>query len=107
MLTFEQAKELYDFLRGEADVDVQSLNKICVNFKDTELFTQKAHLPKLTDEQAFLVIYALQEVYKMIPDHFEMCSYCGELYDSDEEGGAYDEKNYCGDHIPFTDEEEG
>lgn len=49
----------------------------------------------MTDEQAFLVIYVLQEVYGIIPDTYEQCSHCGKLYDSEDEGKCYEEENYC------------
>lgn len=92
-LNFEETKKLYDFLRGECDVQVNSLKGVFL--PDYTIWTEKSHLPKLTDEQAFLVIYVLQEVYGMIPDTYEQCCYCGELYDSDEEGSCYEEENYC------------
>lgn len=97
-LNLEETVELYDFLRGELEVheDHTIPRHIEFTLKNNVLSTEKSHLPKLTDEQAFLVIYALQEVYGFIPDTYEKCSSCGNLYDSDEEGtvGA-DGGNYC------------
>ncbi len=42
--------------------------------------------PKLNKEQAFAIIYLLQEAYGFIPDVYEKCDTCGKLYDSDVEG---------------------
>lgn len=92
-LSFEETKQLYDFLRGEGNTRIESLSNVVL--PDYNIWTKKAHLPKLTDEQAFLVIYVLQEKYGIIPDTYEQCSCCGELYDSDEEGQCYEEEPYC------------
>jgi hypothetical protein len=51
-----------------------------------------ANQPELTRNQAFSVIYYLQEILRVIPDKFEMCE-CGELFDGDCDGyivGEYD-----------------
>lgn len=108
-LNLEETVELYDFLRGECDVceDYKRPKNIEFTLKGNKLYTEKSHLPKLTDEQAFLVIYALQEVYGLIPDTYEKCSSCGNLYDSDEEGKVHDEDNYCDlcyEDLEFEDE---
>ena len=63
-LTFEETKEFYDFLRGNCNVKINSLKEVYL--PDYRIFTHKSHLPKLTDEQAFLVIDVLQEVYGVI-----------------------------------------
>lgn len=93
ILNYDETKKLYDFLRGEGNVSINSLKDVFL--PDYNIWTQKSHLPNLTDEQAFLVIYVLQEVYGLIPDTYEQCSHCGELYDSDEEGQCYEDENYC------------
>lgn len=92
-LNLEETKQLYDFLRGEGHVEIKSGKDIVL--KDYNIYTKKSHLPKLTDEQAFLVIYVLQEVYGVIPDSYEQCTNCGGLYDSYEEGNQYHDENYC------------
>lgn len=57
------------------------------------------HKPKLTPQQAFAVIYVLQEHFHFIPDCFEMCCHCYRIFDTEREG-RYSEssgKNWCGD----------
>lgn len=44
--------------------------------------------PKLTPRQAFSVVWFLQERLGIIPDTYEMCQICEELYDS-EHGGCW------------------
>lgn len=97
MLNFNQTKELYDFLRGESGANIENLRNVDFTINGTKIWTEKSHLPKLTDEQAFLVLYVLQEAYNLIPDEIEKCSKCGELYDSSAEGTVVDDENYCGD----------
>lgn len=38
--------------------------------------------PHLTAEEAFSVIYYLQEVMEILPDKYEMCRKCGCIYDT-------------------------
>ncbi len=49
-------------------------------------------LPKLTQKQAFTVIYVMQEYLHVIPDSFEACDGCGELFDSYSEGYYLDDE---------------
>ena len=61
---------------------------------------------KLTPEQAFDVIYILQEYFNAIPDVFEQCYRCKELYDSDCGGNHYNNVGinlceWCEDHILY------
>lgn len=58
--------ELFEFLQG----------------KEVEHFTLKRR-PKLTKNQAFTVIYYLQERMGLIPDKYEFCDGCHELFDAD------------------------
>ena len=53
--------------------------------------------PVLTAEQAFRVIYYLQEHLPVIPDTIEQCSKCCELYDTMESGNVCGgcEKHFC------------
>jgi hypothetical protein len=44
------------------------------------------------------VIYILQEHLRIIPDHYEMCCKCHELYDSWAEGGMIGKSFYCGEN---------
>lgn len=110
-LNFEETKELYNFLRGEGEVceDYKSPKRVNIVLNNEKFSTEKAHLPKMTDEQAFFVIYILQEAYGFIPDTYEVCSNCGELYDADEEGKVHEEENYCDlcyENLGFANEEE-
>ena len=50
------------------------------------------HHPRLSSRMAFKIIWYLQEVMGVIPDHYERCITCGCLYDSWSEG-HYDERN--------------
>jgi hypothetical protein len=79
-LTLEQADELYRFLQGKPIEGIHT-----------------AAMPNLTSEQAFSVLYVLQEHLQLIPDHYERCDKCGDLLDDYREG-HYDEKtgqHYC------------
>lgn len=57
------------------------------------LMTEK----KLTKSKAFSIIYYLQEHLPVFPDHIELCSVCGELFDSWASGHYSDltGKHYC------------
>ena len=51
----------------------------------------------LSANQAFEVIYYLQSTLPLIPDNFEMCGECKNMYDADY-GGCFSEteqKFYC------------
>lgn len=51
---------------------------------------------KMTSEQAFSLIYVLQEAFHVIPDCFELCSYCGYIFDTESNGhSAGDGKFFC------------
>ena len=78
LISFEKTKELYNYLRGETK----------------EFEGIKTHHKKLTPDQAFSIIYILQEAesFGFISDTFERCDECDELYNSDEEG----------DYLPST-----
>jgi len=68
-ITLEQVEELYRFLQGECPED----------------FFIKS-MPNLTPDQAFAVIYYLREGMRLIPDKYEKCRECDDLYDSRDEG---------------------
>lgn len=55
--------------------------------------------PKLTQLKANTVIWYLQEVLRVIPDKYEMCDECGEVYDKDGSGhlGTKQKGTYCDD----------
>ena len=95
---FPKVCEFYDFLLG---------------LSVPEGFTLK-HKPKLSAEEAFSVIYLLQEHLHILPDSFEKCDGCDELFDSDREGYYLDDQyelkgrtlpkkywgNWCYDCVP-------
>ena len=66
---------------------------------DTVKIVDKSKLPKLTPIQAWLVIYVLQEHFKVLPEKFEMCNECGRIFDSEIEGIHTDDK------VQFEEEE--
>lgn len=47
--------------------------------------------PHLTADEAFSVIYYLQEELEILPDNIEKCRECGELFDSCNEGTSISE----------------
>lgn len=79
--TIEEMETLYDFL---ADGKLPDGVKV-----------QKS--PKLGRETAFSVIWFLQEITEVLPDYYEACDSCHDLFDDHGEG-RYDEdtgKHYC------------
>lgn len=79
----EKVKELYNFLRG-GQPEGMVFSKTCK--------------PKLSSKKAFAIIYYLQEHLRIIPDHFEVCWKCGDIYDTEGEGIHWKSKDrfYCG-----------
>lgn len=75
--TLEKVQEFYNWLQGES----------CPG--DIE-FT---HSPKLTPEEAFSVVYYLQEELGVLPDKYEMCRECKDIYDSENEGASINEES--------------
>lgn len=67
--------ELFDFLQG----------KLPEGFK-----ISRSHMPKLTPDQAWTVIWYLGNQYWQVPDHIERCCICGDLYNSEAEGECLD-----------------
>ena len=74
--SFDETSDLYRWLQGEKMEGYEIQNQ-----------------PNLNQEQAFAVIYILQEGFGFIPDIFEKCDVCGNLYDSDMEGETIFNKN--------------
>jgi hypothetical protein len=71
----EKTQELFNFLQGE----VPESCKI-----------DEAHIPKLTPEQAWTVIWYLGNQYWQVRDYIERCDICGDLYNSEESGDCLD-----------------
>ena len=86
LMTLQGAEQLYNVLRGGPLPDGISIGG----------------RPRLSARAAFGVIYLLQEHYRVIPDIFEQCCRCFEMYNS-EESGHYDDKtgrHYCDVCVP-------
>lgn len=71
----ERTKELFAFLQGETPKD----HKI-----------RPGHLPKLTADQAWTVIWYLGNQYWQVMDRVEQCCVCGAIYHTWEEGYCLD-----------------
>jgi hypothetical protein len=67
-------QQLYDFLQGKYHPE---------NINDGDK-------PNLTADQAWHVIYCLQEHFGALDDRFEKCRECGTIYDSYEGGTTID-----------------
>lgn len=63
----QRTQQLYDFLRG----------KIPEGYK-----ISKSHRPKLTDDQAWTVIWYLGNQYWQVTDNVEKCGVCGDIYNT-------------------------
>ena len=70
-IPIEDVEKFYEFLQGEVPEGY--------NIK---------HPPRLSPQKAFLVIYYLQEEMGIIPDRYERCITCNNLYDSHCEGSS-------------------
>ena len=97
-IPIETVEELYSFLQGNIP---EGLTLVAA--------------PKLSKEQAFSIIYYLQEVAQLLPEKYEKCKICGRIYDSENEGQFIDEDtegnycesdygNYCYDCEPIDDD---
>lgn len=71
----ENSEELFEFLQG----NIPSGYHLAAE-----------SIPRLTPEQAWTVIWYLQNKYWQVPDHIERCDICGNLYDSWREGETLD-----------------
>ena len=72
----EWMQEFFDFLQGDVPEGVYLHNTLT-----------------MTQDEAFSIIYYLQEHLPIFPDYIEVCNNCGELYNSESEGSH----GYCGD----------
>jgi len=50
---------------------------------------------KLSSKKAFDIIYYLQEQLEILPDRFEKCTSCKEMYDSHQQGSTHRLRQYC------------
>lgn len=78
-ISIEEVEKLYKFLQGEVPENI----------------TVKRP-PRLSGRQAFTVVWFLQEVMHLLPDRYERCKTCGDLYDSEQGGSLTDlHCDYC------------
>ena len=77
-LTLESVEELMEMLTGGDLPDGMTMND----------------QPKLSRDSAFSVVWYLQEHLRIIPDNYELCVVCGELYDSYRGGHTIDSDSY-------------
>ncbi len=83
----EMLQNLFRWLQGDADASREGL----------VLF----HQPSLSSEQAFSIIYYLQEELHLMPNHYDLCRVCHHLYDSQVGGLLVPfEHGFCERHIP-------
>lgn len=68
-IAIEDVRQFYRWLTGEGVEDISTASQ-----------------PMLTEEEAWAVIYYLQEKLEILPDKFERCRACGGIYDSENEG---------------------
>ena len=85
MLSEEQVQQFYDFLQGYLHGEAADISW------DSP--------PKLDGETAFSIIYYLQEVMYIIPDKFECCKKCGDIFDSENNGCS---AMYCDGCCPYS-----
>ena len=78
-ITIDQVNEFYQYLQGEIPEGFVGVKS-----------------PKLSPRRAFNVIYVLQEHLHLLPDHYELCCQCHQLYDSWREGRIIRGRFYCG-----------
>lgn len=88
-VTQDEVVKLYNFLQGKP------IETLCA-------FSNKLNL---SEEEAYSIIYYLQEEMHLIPDHYERCGECGRIYDSDKEGMYSEASNrlLCDDCITESD----
>lgn len=86
-LSWEKTDALYSFLQGNIPDEITLVEP-----------------PKLSGVMAFGIIYYLQEILGIIPDHYERCDECGILFDSNYEGIGTEDGMFCDYHRPHEDD---
>ena len=61
---------------------VSELMEILTTGEPPEGFHMDDMPPAMTREQAFSIVYLLQEKFAVIVDHIEMCEVCGNIFDT-------------------------
>lgn len=93
----EQCEEIFNFLQGKIPNGYR--------LKDTQI-------PRLTPDQAWTVVWYIQNLYWELPDKVERCDVCGDLYDSEcrgghrEDGPPYNFCDPCYDKVPPESDED-
>jgi len=77
-ITIDQVKQFFEYLQGEIPEGFVGVKS-----------------PKLSPKMAFNIIYILQEELKLLPDHYELCCQCHQLYDGWREGKIIRGRFYC------------
>jgi len=83
----ELAEEAFAFLQGVLPDNISISNK--------------SKIPNLTADQAWTVLWYLGNQYWQVPDTIERCDVCGDLFDSNKEGGYTDSGppyHFCAAH---------
>ena len=83
-VTREQLQEFHEFLKGKVP---EGWN------------IKKSKMPKLTPDQAFEVIYYLQEELQVFPDDFELCHACKQIFSRNDGGIIVDDNDGLEDAI--------
>lgn len=74
----ERTEDLFRFLQGEVPEGCK---------------IRRGHMPRLTADQAWTVIWWLGNEYWQVMDYIERCCVCGGLYDSHRSGTCLDYGN--------------
>jgi len=90
-----QSKDIDDLIESKIFRAINTLYKYLQGTlpKGVECFA-----PKLSEEDAFSVIWFLQECIGCLPSKYERCDDCGDIYNSEAEGhhSELNGKSYCG-----------
>lgn len=73
-------EEFYEFLKGNVPDNIH---------------LPRGHKPAMSRKKARSVIWYLQEHFPIIPDTIDFCDYCGNIYDSNSQGGYWQTKGKC------------
>ena len=74
-------QQFHDFLQG--------------SIPDGTTIPRRLRHKKMNAEQAMSAIWVLQEVCRLLPDRYEMCSNCNVIYDSNSEGTYIQKTGKC------------
>ena len=86
-------EELQDELETE---DIETIMNMLTGAELPHGVSMPPQAPHLDRETAFSVIRFLQEIVRIIPDNFEMCKNCGNIYNTDCGGTTTSADEYIG-----------